>query len=397
MELSSVAMHQHQHASATSRGFTIVELLVAILVIGLLAGLIIVGVRAARGGASQAVAIAATNGVKTGVESFKKEVGFLPPLLKDRRALDAGPTTADLNDRLANLVQDVGGRNVLQAYSRVGDAQFLRAYVSSPDYLGPTPDNQFRDNRYSEVALGVYLAGAFEEVYGTAAPTNQVVMDGVPGPGMYKPTRDGTFEVAKQALAAAPADRKQVGATLGAFVEASGSLKILVDRGDGSAPERNRRVLVMDRNNVPLRYYRWLNGRQYIANGDFEVRSLNDVRVPPLVGRFQAALAEPATPAIAPAPGTDTLINGATNPLAIPLADREPERLIGDGSVGNQALKTAAYAIVAAGNNKVFGDEPIAAIAGELSVPVPVAPGEIQRLRELAASDNIVRVGEDAK
>jgi hypothetical protein len=118
--------------------------------------------------------------------------------------------------------------------------------------------------------------------------------------------------------------------------------------------------------------------------------------VPPLVGRFQAALMEPATPAIAPAPATDVLINATTNPLAILLSTREPERLVGDGTVGNQGLKTASYAIVAAGNNKVFGDEPIASIAGVIGVPTPTSAGEVHQLREQAASDNIVRIGEDA-
>lgn len=375
-------------------GFTLIEVLVAVLILGILAGLLILGIRAARGVARSTVQTVALTGVTKGVESFRSQFGFLPPLVKEQETLPTTP--AQLNTALTNVIQlNSANRAVIQTYNAVLDARFLRGLPGGGSaYAGPTADNQFRDNRYSELSLAYYLAGGLEEPYRQGL--SDVPMDGVSGPGMYAPTADGTFSVPDAARDATPANRKRVGQVFEPLVEISGNTRLVVEPGpSGASAERaRRRVLLTDRNGVAIRYYRWLNGRQYQANGDFEVRGVGDLRPPPLVARFGQVVpdsfANPPAGTPIPAPGADTLRQGLTNPLAVPLEDQQPARAWTDN---NLPVKGAGYAIVAAGPDRAFGDEPIAELARILSVPEPTVAGEVLLLRERASRDNIVELG----
>jgi hypothetical protein len=218
-----------------------------------------------------------------------------------------------------------------------------------------TGDNPFIDFRFSEISLGAYIAGAVQYPYGNAI--TDLPMDGVDGAGMYPPARDGTFEVPRTMLVAT-ADRKRTGRTFEPYIKTTGSLRVFTD------PTRPELVYVRDVNDIPVRYYSWLRGREEPnGSGRFVVETVDDVNMPNIVGRRATALA--GTP-----------------------ADRDLD--------SSAELRDAAWAIVAAGPNGAFGDEELSELQRRMGVSIGSMPsGEEKRLRLQAEKDNIVKVGSE--
>lgn len=277
-----------------ARAFTIVELLVSIIVIGILVALLIVSVRATVRQTRGVADSQAAGAVRLALEQFRQEYGFVPPLVKDDGDPRAG-STDPLTSSGVLLVYDVSDGT---------DSEVLRNR--------PARDP---DRRYSVYALSYYLVGSL--------PAS---LDGVEGPGFRTPNRDGTFRLSDRATSEPKIDMGK-----GAFsVEPDPDAKT------------NGRYELRDRRGTPIRYYRWLTGREKTA-GNFVVEGPDDLNVPAMVGDATA----------------------------------------------DARLRDAQCAIVAAGDNGVFGDEPIATIRQRLSlsdgVPEPQA-------RDQAKSDNIVEV-----
>jgi prepilin-type N-terminal cleavage/methylation domain-containing protein len=330
-------------------GFTIIELIVSIAVIALLVGLVSWAIVGTRRAAQGVTASAAVSNVAQGMSEFERTVGFIPPLVKDQVVNNA-----------AQWVQSVAGRNIANVYrgSVPADETFLRTLSTNPAATNPF-DNE---ERFSEVSLAYFLVGALDVPYGGGGPAT-VPMDGVIGPGLYKPDRDGGFEVPKDVRAST--DAKRVGTVFEPFVNLSkGGVKL-------SAPEAGQatNIKLVDSNDQPLRYYRWLNGVESPAgSGTYVVNGLGDLRVPRLVGRL--------TP--------DPTNQVPQYQVDFPTSPDRDLRL-------NAELRSANWAIVAAGPNKLFGDEPLADLARGLGKSGD-ASNEV-RLRAEAEADNIVKVG----
>ncbi|GJQ31039.1 MAG: hypothetical protein HBSAPP03_29230 [Phycisphaerae bacterium] len=339
-----------------TRGFTLLEMLISILLIGIVMALVIGGAlavtKAARGAADRAV----VGNIKTGLAQFQQEFGFAPPLVKERAVPATQPVSNGPGER----------RIVTYNLSLGADQAALRVPT-----LGPTATNPLRDNRYSELTLAYYLAGGLEEKLIASNP-NSPPIDGLPGPGLYAPTRDGSFAI--------PADVKRGGALPSGdvsnragkqyqpFVNLGASVKLVTDSADPHY------VRLLDRTGVPVRYYRWMSGREQPAgSGMFVVETPADLNVPALVARDYSL-------------------------TQFRYMKRRPGRDVTEGA----ALKGATWAIVSAGPNGVFGDEmppemTIDQMAAKLGVPGasgaadPVAR-ELE-IRALAEEDNIVEVG----
>lgn len=248
------------------RAFTLMELLVAILIIFVLMGLLIVGIRHVRALAKGERDAQVVRSLKMAVDNFKAEVGFLPPLVKDFSATN-GPTYTN------------AGRNLINVYdiTNANDAKDLRGQAA-------TQPSQF-DKRFSLSTIPYYLIGALEveSAAGSGKP-----IDGVAGLGFYKPRSDGLFE--------------KSGRKFDPFYDGSKNAKAIytIDAAAG-------RIVLRDALGVPIRYYRWLRGDPAQSAS----QSANVYNVPEIVGN--------------PAESID--------------------------------LRSADYAVVAAGPDGVFGDE----------------------------------------
>lgn len=327
-------------------GFTILELMLVLIMMGLLLGLVFLGYKVARKTTQDLSTTALMNGVVMGLEEFKTSFGFVPPLVKDK----ADPP-------VANLIYANAGRNTIRVYQLGVPADVTELRTLDP--LSNNTRNPFLDTRYSTRSIAFYLAGGLETPYAAALP--DVVIDGVPGPGMYAPDRDGTFEVPSAATLPAAGDRSRVGKTYEPFVKLDASASMTADPGMAETVE------VRDKNGVAIRYYRWLNAEVGQPNAGLLIDRLG-VRTPTLVGR-----------------------DSKQTPFGNGYFTTPPERDLNS----NAALSKATWAVVAAGPNKLFGDEDIGFIAATLGKPVSNAPTEQEEhsLRSEAEKDNVVRVG----
>ncbi len=297
--------HTDSHNTRRPRAFTLIELLVSILIIGVLIGLLVVGMRQAFAAARKAATTQDVSALKVAVQTFKNDFGFLPPLVKD------GYTGSP--DQRGPLVVSDSWRTVPNVYSISDpiDLRYLRGESNNPRY------------RYSVYSLAYYIMGELDKE-----------IDGLEGPGARKPKRNGSFDRLTNETYEALFDPKTGGVVFAAWLP-------------GDVPSTGRFEL-QDRNGVAYRYYRWQPGT--MAAGDDERGVLN---VPELVE-----------------------------------VARERTEL-GD----------AAFAIVAAGADGVFGDigdqsETLAQIEDALGKRFTGSTAEAEAKAEAAARvDNIVEVG----
>lgn len=329
------------------RGFTLLELLMSILVIGVLMGLVITGsIHVLKVVKSTADGQALRN-TRQAVEQFRTEFGFLPPLVRDQQST---------NNQVVVTSPPLGKHINVMSFTDPTDQTFLRT-VPAPSGNNPFGD----DRRFSNRSLAIYLAGGMPEPLGGPVA---IPMDGVPGPGMYKPNNDGTFNIPSDVLRASTTSRR-TGRVYESFVNLSkSSPKLSVD------PSTQTEVELRDGRNNVYRYYRWLTGKESVPG--HPVVDLVDLNVPYIVGR------DPSVP-----PFSSTFAQFKT-PDARNLS-------------ANAALRSATWAIVAAGPNGAFGDEPIAQLAAKLGKSYdPGASNASERELELRAdaeSDNLVEVG----
>lgn len=281
--------------SSSRRAFTVIELSIVLVIIALVAGILIVGVRHALIGARLASERQFVTTLRMGVEQFKEQFKVLPPLVDDDTAITASPFEVPI----AGFV--------------LGDNQSVLKFL--------TLQSDADEPRYSERTLPLYLMGAGNKE-----------IDGVEGMGFTAVERNGQFS--KRGKPFEPyfaADREQTRiVTSGARGEDTKLYdKFLRPRG------------------VPIRYYRWLP-TYYDRNNVVAGSQVGDVK-------------------------------GHNVPFAV-----------GDPA-SNGMLRDAEYAVISAGQNNAFGDEPIALLRQTLGAAAASLTDD--QARDMARADNIVEVG----
>lgn len=321
--------------NAFRRAFTLIELLVVISLVAILIGIISVGLRGVVAAARSAAERQTVVSLKVGVEQFKNDMGFLPPMIKDfNPAYDSATVPSQANPPIgyartpiytANDDYGVNTFSFSLAARNAADRDYLRGDMLDTTALGTGTD----DLRFSEYSLAWYLAGALGTTY--TKDSQQVPVDGFAGPTMGKVTRGGAFETGR--------------GSFGPYFDVGDSADVI---SQPSATElAEGRVSLRSRSGPAFRYYRWLPGRDGETRVLFDSGSeLAQLNVPALVG-------DPAT---------------------------------------NPQLRDAEYAIVSAGADGGFGDlgtEDEAALAVEIG-----AQGKTgEALATAARADNIVEVG----
>lgn len=334
-----------------AQGFTIVELLVTIAVIAILIGLLLVvgkhALALGRGTTARQTAVSLVQGI----EQFKQDHRFLPPLAADEdipgvTSTSAYPVYRNDDNRWQLSTFSFATANNATPGNRHRD--YLRGYkgavrMDADDEVAPD------DRRWSSFSLGIYIAGAGDVVYPESSKTPKAVFDGLPGPGGLEPAADGTFTQLVDGRSGKQYKPR--------FDDGRGGFKV-VDLDTSTGAQSKGRVEIRDRNGVAVRYYRWLRGDRNVA-----VETLKDSS-----GRFRPDW------------------------LNIPKIVGSPE---------DDALKSAEYAVVCAGADGVFGDLPNEAPnslpADQYSALLGKAglAGDATRaqFRDKARQDNVVEAG----
>lgn len=193
------------------RGFTLIEALVVIIVIGILATLIFSAIGAARRSAISTAERAMIRSISVSVSQFEQEFGFLPPLVDDSTPL--GPTRQPL----------------------IRSDAFLRS------------DEEPNEPRYSRYSLVFYLMGVLDAPMAGGEP-----IDGSRGPTFTKPRPDGSFT--------------RSGRAYEPLYDLSRQPERLQRDANDSAL-----VWMNDRWGQPIRYYRWLHDATVQDTDDLNV------------------------------------------------------------------------------------------------------------------------------
>ncbi len=360
----------------TFRGFTLIELLVSIAIIAILITLVSVGVshalKTARGVSERQTMVS----LNQGVQAFKQEFGFLPPLVTADDDSVPNIRPVEFNPSNAPVINSYGG-TVANTKSYNANSVFLEGFQGGTPQSGGTnmmtadwnTAGLFQDRRFSEYSLAYYLVGALPRG-----------VDGVDGPGMFKPKADGTFEFATSSNSARVS--KVTGRAYPAFVEtARNSPRMLTDLTTSTAKDANLQYTDPDTKTVKqfvaryklvspggkaYRYYRWSPRK----NGP------TGVTYPDATGNLTRA-----------EDGSDLL---------------DVPSLLGDPR-SNQDLRSAEYAILSCGPDGYFGDIPLEgkdqasldAMAAKIrTTSGPIAdPGAVAKVRTAARLDNVMEVG----
>ncbi|MGQ0626967.1 MAG: prepilin-type N-terminal cleavage/methylation domain-containing protein [Phycisphaerales bacterium] len=207
--------------------FTLIEVMVVVVIIIILAALIFIAVGAGLRSARTNIEQTFVRNLSTGVEQFRQDFRFLPPLVDDAMPVDAAT-------RKVRLQGDTGDSGV-SVVQHLRDATMVRA---------------------SRRSLPVYLMGALDKEF-----------DGVDGAGLFKPSDDGAFA--------------RVGPKVDALIDVSRDPDRFVrESGDVLRPT------FIDRWKNSVLYYRWEPTR--VAGASKEVARSNDgtplYNTPPAAG-----------------------------------------------------------------------------------------------------------------
>ncbi len=232
----------NRNANTTRQhGFTLIELLVSILIISILIGLLLVGVRQATRSARATAGLQDMNSLNIAIQTFKNDFGFLPPLVKDGYPGTPGagedPLVRHGTGRGAHFAPNV------YSLSDTTDLEFLR------------DDTQAADYRFSVHTLSYYIMGALGEE-----------ADHVEGPGAHEPGPDGEFI-------------QQTNRTYGPlFDPKTGQVAQTVsDSTEG-------RIELQDARGNAYRYYRWEHATP-TTPGYSSTNPLENLRLPNILGR----------------------------------------------------------------------------------------------------------------
>lgn len=329
------------------RAFTLVELLVSIVVIGVIMGLLITGLNAAGVFARTAASRQTVVAIKNATTQFNTEFGFIPPLVYDGSDMGGGATGHGAFSSIGPVFDQTFGRvtrKVATVY-RAGAAE-TRAFLQGSEVAGAGSfDAAYRDARYSKFSIPFYVMGALGEQ-----------VDGVEGPGMVKPAPDGTWVGVGDAMAAGNKRFEPFmdGGRSAAHIEPEYVDSVEAGVLGGAVPNaaaRANRLALVDSNGVAFRYYRWIH--------EDTVQNPRDLNIP-------AVLIDPLT------------LQSSFGNTSV------------DVTEGNAELRSASWAIVGAGPDGVFGTEPLDVLRQKLS---GVSGASEAQVRQKAMQDNLVELG----
>gem|GEM_PF-1260048 len=170
-----------------ARGFTLVELVVVLGIIALLVAVLVTAVSGARNTARVAQTTATMSAMTQGMVAFREDVGYLPPLLDENRALMSPPPLDD-----GNIFERLQGY-----YSITSPAEYLLGYgAHGVDGFGWDPDDEEYSSRYGPDGLDASSNGDPNGIYSDESERYGIRNPGPDGvwTSTYAQSNKGTLE-----------------------------------------------------------------------------------------------------------------------------------------------------------------------------------------------------------
>ncbi len=268
------------------RAFTLLELLVVVGVIGLLLAIVLATGNAVLRTSQAASTTRLLGAIGQGLEQFKADHGYYPPLL---------------NENYEN--GDWSGADRLVVANEPGDVQTpYNPYYAGPILLGEETQQDPGDPRcFNVYSLAIYLQGVGDlngdlnqnqgEIYDdpTTTEVEHNLDDGVDGPGLRAPGADRSWGGARDRTDyrnGGPHRPASEGRVFGPYVAAASgrNLERIPDDDTVNDDERQYAGLYrfVDRWGNPIRYYRdWSlreNNTRSMANVPFEIRDPKEAK-----------------------------------------------------------------------------------------------------------------------
>lgn len=366
-----------QGGKARRVGFTLIELLVVIAIIALLTALLISGLNRATKTARRTASQRSAAALAQGVDQFRSEFGFLPPLVHDGMSVSADDD--EYRPRLPDgsiaddgpIFEQDGAQGTFYSvviWSDEIDFNFYRRRSGvGVDAINLSSVGLWEDRRYSKYTLSYYLTGVLDRD-----------VDGVRGPGFARPIIDGSYLGVGYPVGSSrdrfepmiDVDRRGVRLAID-YVEPNeypehGGVDTERDQifTDYEDYQRDSLISLVDAFGNAYRYYRWEQGRFF--NGQLVVENTLDLNIPPV-------LIDPE------------LLADLNNDF-----NRADEV---DLTGGDIKLRDARFAIVSAGPDGLFGTESIDTIAHFFRTDAPSDLKDIALMRKAVWEDNAVEIG----
>lgn len=254
-----------RRTTAQSRpGFTLIELLVVVGIIAVLLSIGLVAGASALSTARRGATERFLGAVSTGIEQFKADHGYYPPLLNKVRG--ATPVDAPLvSEAQPNAFAPQAGSGPA---GPVAEARYFSLYSLAAYLVGVGDINGDGITNYNNPAPA------------PGAPANPNLDDGVDGPGLRSPGPDRSWGGATRRAQGLPSQATdppippQTGRVFGPYIDVANSKNLRRQRAatdfatedpalrPQAAPGDLELYIVADRWETPIRYYRYWPTRQ---------------------------------------------------------------------------------------------------------------------------------------
>lgn len=283
--LTDASTTRRPHAG---RAFTLLELLVVVGVIGILLAIVLATGNAVLRTSQAASTTRLLGAIGQGLEQFKADHGYYPPLLNENYDNGAWGTPGS------------PGAERLVVANEPGDTQTAyNPYYAGPILLGEELQEDPGDPRsFNVYSLAIYLQGVGDlngdgvETYddpNTSAEVEHNLDDGVDGPGLRAPGADRSWGGARDRTdyrSGGPHRPATGGRVFGPYVAAASGRNLERIPDDDTVSDEERRYAglyrFVDRWGNPIRYYRdWSlreNDARSMANVPFEIRDPKEAK-----------------------------------------------------------------------------------------------------------------------
>lgn len=107
--VTEILLLKHERGASSKAGFTLVEILLVVAILGILAGVAVIGVRGRTDKANKSACRASIQAIRTAIDAYDVDNGTYPPSLQSLVARDSAPNWSGPYIQEARMLKDPWG------------------------------------------------------------------------------------------------------------------------------------------------------------------------------------------------------------------------------------------------------------------------------------------------